>query len=32
LFGDLKHHDRIKVTFGPHAPYTVGDETWKKSA
>ncbi|WP_223483729.1 TRZ/ATZ family hydrolase [Pseudomonas sp. A-RE-19] len=30
LFGDLKHHERIKVTFGPHAPYTVGDETLEK--
>jgi 5-methylthioadenosine/S-adenosylhomocysteine deaminase len=30
LFGDLKHHQRIKVTFGPHAPYTVGDENLEK--
>ncbi|WP_448724891.1 TRZ/ATZ family hydrolase [Pseudomonas farris] len=30
LFGDLKHHERIKITFGPHAPYTVGDETLEK--
>ncbi|MGY2189159.1 TRZ/ATZ family hydrolase [Pseudomonas sp. SDO5591_S426] len=30
LFGDLKHHDRIKITFGPHAPYTVGDENLEK--
>ncbi|MEO8645745.1 TRZ/ATZ family hydrolase [Pseudomonas sp.] len=30
LFGDLKHHERIKVTFGPHAPYTVGDENLEK--
>ncbi|MEX3772169.1 TRZ/ATZ family hydrolase [Pseudomonas sp. MYb118] len=30
LFNDLKHHDRIKVTFGPHAPYTVGDENLEK--
>ncbi|MBB3243351.1 5-methylthioadenosine/S-adenosylhomocysteine deaminase [Pseudomonas sp. Tn43] len=30
LFGDLKHHQRIKITFGPHAPYTVGDETLEK--
>ncbi len=26
LFDDLKHHPRIKVAFGPHAPYTVGDK------
>jgi 5-methylthioadenosine/S-adenosylhomocysteine deaminase len=26
LFGDLKHHPRIKVAFGPHAPYTVSDD------
>ncbi|PMY40846.1 N-ethylammeline chlorohydrolase [Pseudomonas sp. GW456-L14] len=30
LFSDLKHHPRIKVTFGPHAPYTVGDENLEK--
>ncbi|SFW63677.1 TRZ/ATZ family hydrolase [Pseudomonas sp. NFACC04-2] len=30
LFGDLKHHPRIKVAFGPHAPYTVGDENLEK--
>ncbi|AJO79911.1 MULTISPECIES: TRZ/ATZ family hydrolase [Pseudomonas] len=30
LFSDLKHHPRIKITFGPHAPYTVGDETLEK--
>ncbi|AWY43524.1 TRZ/ATZ family hydrolase [Pseudomonas putida] len=30
LFGDLKHHERIKITFGPHAPYTVGDENLEK--
>jgi len=30
LFGDLKHHDRIKITFGPHAPYTVGDDNLEK--
>ncbi len=30
LFGDLKHHERIKITFGPHAPYTVGDESLEK--
>ena len=26
LFGDLKFHPRIKIAFGPHAPYTVSDE------
>ncbi|WDH51689.1 TRZ/ATZ family hydrolase [Pseudomonas chlororaphis] len=30
LFSDLKHHPRIKITFGPHAPYTVGDENLEK--
>ncbi|QRK82853.1 TRZ/ATZ family hydrolase [Pseudomonas granadensis] len=30
LFGDLKHHDRIKITFGPHAPYTVSNENLEK--
>lgn len=30
LFGDLKHHPRIKVTFGPHAPYTVNDDNLEK--
>ena len=25
LRDDLKHHPRIKVAFGPHAPYTVSD-------
>ncbi|MPQ66236.1 MULTISPECIES: TRZ/ATZ family hydrolase [unclassified Pseudomonas] len=30
LFGDLKHHPRIKIAFGPHAPYTVGDENLEK--
>jgi len=30
LFGDLKHHERIKITFGPHAPYTVSDENLEK--
>ena len=27
LFDDLKHHPRLKVAFGPHAPYTVSDAT-----
>ena len=30
LFGDLKYHPRIKIAFGPHAPYTVGDESLEK--
>nr|WP_165497283.1 MULTISPECIES: TRZ/ATZ family hydrolase [Pseudomonas] len=25
LFDDLKHHPRLSVSFGPHAPYTVSD-------
>ncbi|WP_339543786.1 TRZ/ATZ family hydrolase [Pseudomonas sp. RA_35y_Pfl2_P32] len=30
LLGDLKHHPRLKIAFGPHAPYTVGDENLEK--
>ncbi|MEX5539882.1 TRZ/ATZ family hydrolase [Pseudomonas poae] len=30
LFGDLKHHPRIKIAFGPHAPYTVCDANLEK--
>ncbi len=30
LFGDLKYHPRIKIAFGPHAPYTVSDENLEK--
>ncbi|MCD5971688.1 TRZ/ATZ family hydrolase [Pseudomonas quasicaspiana] len=30
LFNDLAHHPRIKVAFGPHAPYTVGDENLER--
>lgn len=30
LFNDLSHHDRIKIAFGPHAPYTVSDENLEK--
>ena len=30
LFGDLKFHPRIKIAFGPHAPYTVSDENLEK--
>jgi 5-methylthioadenosine/S-adenosylhomocysteine deaminase len=26
LFDDLKHHPRLKVAFGPHAPYSVSDD------
>lgn len=26
LFDDLKHHPRLNVAFGPHAPYSVGDD------
>ncbi|WP_416423013.1 TRZ/ATZ family hydrolase [Pseudomonas sp. App30] len=30
LFSDLKHHPRISIAFGPHAPYTVGDANLEK--
>lgn len=30
LFNDLIHHPRITVAFGPHAPYTIGDENLEK--
>ncbi|WP_462401974.1 TRZ/ATZ family hydrolase [Pseudomonas sp. Marseille-QA0332] len=30
LFGDLRHHPRIGIALGPHAPYTVGDESLEK--
>lgn len=26
LFDDLKHHPRLSIAFGPHAPYTVSDD------
>ncbi len=26
LFDDLKHHPRITIAFGPHAPYSVADD------
>lgn len=32
LRDDLKHSDRIRVVFGPHAPYTVNDEALKRVA
>lgn len=25
-FDDFKHHPRLSIGFGPHAPYTVGDD------
>lgn len=30
LFGDLRHHPRISIALGPHAPYTVSDENLEK--
>lgn len=27
LFDDLKHHPRLSIAFGPHAPYSVADRT-----
>ena len=27
LFDDLKHHPRLSIAFGPHAPYSVSDGT-----
>lgn len=30
LFDDFKHHPRLSIGFGPHAPYTVGDEKIKE--
>jgi 5-methylthioadenosine/S-adenosylhomocysteine deaminase len=32
LRDDYRNHDRIKVIFGPHAPYTVGDDTFARLA
>ncbi len=26
LFDDLKHHPRLTIAFGPHAPYSVADD------
>ncbi|MBJ9975634.1 TRZ/ATZ family hydrolase [Pseudomonas sp. S75] len=30
LFGDLRHHPRLSIALGPHAPYTVSDENLEK--
>ncbi|WP_028694665.1 TRZ/ATZ family hydrolase [Pseudomonas cremoricolorata] len=30
LFGDLRHHPRISIALGPHAPYTVSDANLEK--
>ena len=30
LFGEMRHHPRISIAFGPHAPYTVNDENLQK--
>jgi len=30
LFDELREHPRISLAFGPHAPYTVGDENLEK--
>ncbi|MHC6224559.1 TRZ/ATZ family hydrolase [Pseudomonas sp. X10] len=30
LFNDLRHHPRISIALGPHAPYTVNDENLEK--
>jgi 5-methylthioadenosine/S-adenosylhomocysteine deaminase len=32
LFDQYKHHERISMAFGPHAPYTVSDEPLRKIA
>ncbi len=32
LFDQYRHHERITVAFGPHAPYTVSDEPLRKIA
>jgi 5-methylthioadenosine/S-adenosylhomocysteine deaminase len=30
LFDELKHHPRLKVAFGPHAPYSLSDVSLEK--
>ena len=30
LFDEYKHHPRIDIAFGPHAPYTVSDENLRQ--
>lgn len=30
LFDELKHHPRLNLAFGPHAPYTVNDSNLEK--
>ncbi|MGQ7957240.1 TRZ/ATZ family hydrolase [Pseudomonas sp. SP16.1] len=30
LFDDLKQHPRIRIAFGPHAPYTVSDDKFEQ--
>lgn len=30
LFNDLRHHPRITIALGPHAPYTVSDQNLEK--
>lgn len=30
LFNDFKHHPRIQIALGPHAPYTVNNENLEK--
>ncbi len=32
LFDQYRHHERITIAFGPHAPYTVSDEPLRKIA
>lgn len=32
LLDEYRHHERINIAFGPHAPYTVGDEALRRIA
>ncbi|MDM1708579.1 TRZ/ATZ family hydrolase [Thiopseudomonas alkaliphila] len=32
LFNELRHHPRLHIGFGPHAPYTVHDDALKQIA